>query len=171
MGFDASALSLLPSGRKVFCDWFSLIPIFYYNKANAIQEDIDLKKYSTMRLGGRERWLAEANSDNDVQDLILWAHDKNAPILMIGEGSNIIWRDEGFNGLVIVNHILGRKVLNEDVNGATIQVGAGEVWDDIVGWAVEKGLSGIEFLSLIPGSAGRLPFRTLVHTAKKFPAS
>jgi UDP-N-acetylmuramate dehydrogenase len=126
-----------------------------------VQENVDLKKYSTMRLGGQARWLAEANSDEDVQDLVLWAHEKNVPILMIGQGSNIIWRDEGFDGLVIVNRILGRKILNEDAVGAIVWVGAGESWDDVVKWTVEKGLSGIEFLSLIPGTAGAAPIQNI----------
>jgi UDP-N-acetylmuramate dehydrogenase len=126
-----------------------------------IQEDVDLKNYSTMRLGGKARWLAEATSDEDVQDLVLWASEKDTPILMIGQGSNIIWRDEGFDGLVIVNRILGREVLSEDSSGAIVRVGAGEIWDDVVGWTVEKSLSGIEFLSLIPGTTGAAPIQNI----------
>jgi UDP-N-acetylmuramate dehydrogenase len=126
-----------------------------------IQEGVDLKNYSTMRLGGKARWLAKATSDKDVQDLVLWASEKNTPILMIGQGSNIIWRDEGFDGLVIVNRILGREVLSEDSSGAIVRVGAGEIWDDVVGWTVEKNLSGIEFLSLIPGTTGAAPIQNI----------
>jgi UDP-N-acetylmuramate dehydrogenase len=126
-----------------------------------IQENIDLKKHSTMRLGGQARWLAEASADKDVQDLVLWAQEKNIPLLMIGQGSNIIWREEGFDGLVIVNRILGREIMSEDSNSAIVQVGGGEVWDDVVGWTVETGLSGIEFLSLIPGTAGAAPIQNI----------
>jgi UDP-N-acetylmuramate dehydrogenase len=126
-----------------------------------VQEYVDLKKFSTMRLGGKARWLAEAANDKDVQDLVLWARQKNAPVVMIGDGSNVIWRDEGFEGLVIVNRILGREVLQENANGAVVRVGAGEVWDDIVGWTVDKGLSGIEFLSLIPGKVGAAPVQNI----------
>lgn len=126
-----------------------------------VQEYVDLKKYTTMRLGGEARWLAEATNDKDVQDLVLWVREKNAPFLMIGEGSNIIWRDEGFGGLIIVNRILGREVLQEDASGAVVRVGAGEIWDDIVKWTVEKGLSGIEFLSLIPGRVGAAPVQNI----------
>lgn len=127
----------------------------------SIQEDVDLKGYSTMRLGGKAQWLAEAVSDKDVQDLVLWAQKKHVSVLMIGQGSNIVWRDEGFDGLVVVNRIMGREIISEAANGAIVRVGAGEIWDDVVGWTVEKGLSGIEFLSLIPGTTGAAPIQNI----------
>lgn len=126
-----------------------------------IQENVDLSAHSTMRLGGKARWLAEVSSEEEVRELVEWAKAKQAAFLIIGDGSNIVWRDEGFPGLIIVNCLRGRKLLSEDENGATIWVAGGEKWDDVVAWTVEKGWGGIEFLSKIPGTAGAAPVQNI----------
>lgn len=126
-----------------------------------IQENVSLTDYSTMRLGGKARYLTEATSEREIIELVDWAADKKLDYLMIGGGSNIIWRDEGFSGLVIVNRIKGLETLTEDNKSTTIRVGAGEAWDNVVAWSVDHGLSGIEFLSAIPGSAGAGPVQNI----------
>lgn len=126
-----------------------------------IQENVDLSSHSTMRLGGKARYLSEAASEEDIRDIVEWAKAKQIPFLMIGDGSNIVWRDEGFAGLIIVNRLRGRKILNEDEAGATISIGGGENWDEVVAWTVEKGWSGIEFLSRIPGTVGAAPVQNI----------
>lgn len=126
-----------------------------------ILEDVDLRLYSTMRLGGRAKWLAEAAKEEELPQLVDWAKERKLPIITVGIGSNIVWRDGDFNGLVIVNRIMGREVLGEDSSGATIKIGAGENWDGAVKWAVDKKLSGIETLSLIPGTAGATPVQNV----------
>lgn len=126
-----------------------------------ILEGVDLRLYSTMRLGGKARYLAEASSTDRVQELVKWAKDKGLKFLVIGQGSNIVWRDEGFDGLIIVNKILGREILSQDRDGATIRLGAGENWDECVEWSLGNGLSGLEFLSRIPGTAGAAPVQNI----------
>lgn len=126
-----------------------------------IQENVDLKQYSTMRLGGKARYLAEANSEDDVKKLADWVKNKSLSIITIGQGSNVVWRDEGFDGLIIVNKITGRKVLDDNNNSTQIEFGAGENWDAAVAWTVDKNLSGLEFLSLIPGMVGGAPVQNI----------
>jgi UDP-N-acetylmuramate dehydrogenase len=126
-----------------------------------VKENVSLTAHSTMRLGGNARYLAEATSDEDVEELASWAEEQNVPFMVIGEGSNIVWKDEGFPGLVIVNKIRGRKILSEDEENATILIKAGENWDEAVAWTVEQGWSGIEFMSLIPGTVGAAPVQNI----------
>ncbi len=52
---------------------------------------------------------------------------------MIGDGSNIVWRDEGFDGLLLVCRIRGFEIESEDDQGADILIGGGENWDLVVG--------------------------------------
>ena len=80
---------------------------------------------------------------------------------MIGGGSNIIWRDEGFNGLLLIKNIRGFDIENEDDKGSDIVIGAGENWDLAIDRAVSLGLSGIECLSLVPGNAGATPVQNV----------
>jgi UDP-N-acetylmuramate dehydrogenase len=126
-----------------------------------IQENVSLIKYSTMRLGGVARFLAEAQSEQDIEELVAWAKSKAVAFMIIGQGSNIVWRDEGFSGLIIVNNLKGRVVLNEDDTSAIIKVYGGEIWDEVVEKTAENNWSGIEFLSLIPGTAGAAPVQNI----------
>jgi len=126
-----------------------------------IAENVSLAEHSTMRLGGNARYLTIVESETELQQALGWARPYNLPVIMIGRGSNIVWRDEGFNGLVIVNKIMGRKVLKEENKGAIIKFGAGENWDECVKWTVGKKLSGIEYMSLVPGTVGAAPVQNV----------
>lgn len=114
-----------------------------------------------MRLGGDARYLCEVTTEAEAKEASDWARTHNLPLIMIGEGSNIVWRDEGFPGLVAVNRIPGRDVLHEDDQSVLIRIGGGENWDKVVARTVENGWSGIEFLSLIPGTAGAAPVQNI----------
>ena len=126
-----------------------------------IQENVSLREHSTMRLGGNARYLCYVTDKNQIPQLVSWAKPQNIPVIMIGIGSNIIWNDDGFPGLVLVNKIVGFAVQELDENNVYITVGAGENWDSIVARSVEMGCSGVEQLSLIPGTAGATPVQNV----------
>jgi UDP-N-acetylmuramate dehydrogenase len=127
----------------------------------AILHDVPLGLHSTMRLGGRANALTEVDSKEALVAAIQWAESQALPSLMIGGGSNIIWRDEGYPGLVIVNRIPGFAIQPHADQTATVTVGAGEDWDKTVERTVQAGLTGIEALSLIPGTAGGTPVQNV----------
>lgn len=114
-----------------------------------------------MRLGGTADFVCEAKTRQDLAEAEAWAESRELPIRVIGSGSNIIWRDEGFKGLLVINRIRGLKKITEDNDSVTYQIGAGEDWDLIVDQLVGLGLSGIECLSLIPGTAGATPIQNV----------
>ncbi len=125
------------------------------------QENVSLSKHSTMRLGGNARYLLEVSSTGEIESAVAWAETKGVQnLIMIGSGSNIIWGDAGYDGLVLVNKIMGFELQPQDEH-TYITVGAGENWDNVVARTVEKGLSGIEQLSLIPGLAGATPVQNV----------
>lgn len=126
-----------------------------------IRQHVSLKDYSTMRLGGTAAYMVDVHNREEVQQAIVWAEEKNLPVMMIGGGSNIIWRDEGFAGLIIVNKIMGFEEQQEDEENYFVHVGAGENWDSVVERTVTKGMTGIEALSLIPGTAGATPVQNV----------
>jgi UDP-N-acetylmuramate dehydrogenase len=124
-------------------------------------QNISLKDYSTMRLGGTAKYAIEVENKQELETALSWADDQNLPAIMIGEGSNIVWRDEGFQGLVIVNKIKGFEILKRDEENYYLTVGSGENWDSVVERSVKEGLTGIEALSLIPGTAGATPVQNV----------
>ena len=114
-----------------------------------------------MRLGGTANYLVEVKNKSEVRQAETWAEKRQLPVIMIGGGSNIIWRDDGYHGLIIVNRIPGFKKIDEDDDTVTLWVGGGKEWDRTVAEAVAMGLSGIEGLSLIPGSTGATPVQNV----------
>ena len=125
------------------------------------QPNVPLASYSTMRLGGPAAYLTEVKNPQEVQEVIAWAEAKNLPLIMIGGGSNIIWPDEGFPGLVVVNKIMGYQIQKIDDENVYLTAGAGEPWDSVVARTVMEGLSGVEQLSLIPGTVGATPIQNV----------
>jgi len=114
-----------------------------------------------MRLGGNAAYAVEVSDKTELETVLTWADDQNIPAIMIGDGSNIIWRDEGYPGLVIVNKIKGFEMLDRDGENFFLTVGSGENWDSVVQRSVEMGLTGIEALSWIPGTAGATPVQNV----------
>ncbi|HVX47771.1 MAG TPA: UDP-N-acetylmuramate dehydrogenase [Candidatus Saccharimonadales bacterium] len=125
------------------------------------QQNVSLAEYSTMGLGGAAAYLLEVRDRMVVAEAYAWARSRSLPILMIGGGSNIVWRDEGFPGLVLVNKIGGFETYEEDETSVYLTIGAGENWDQVVERSVTAGLTGIEALSLIPGTAGATPVQNV----------
>lgn len=134
---------------------------FAYTKTMIMLNGASLAEYSTMRLGGPAAHLLEITDASQLPGTLGWAQAQNMPVIMIGGGSNIIWRDEGFPGLVLVNKIAGYEVFEEDETNVYVTIGGGENWDAIVARTVEAGLTGVESLSLIPGSSAATPVQNV----------
>lgn len=126
-----------------------------------ILENVPLTIVSTMKLGGNAAYLTEVDSRSDIAEAIAWAKERSLPFVMVGQGSNIIWEDEGYAGLVLVNKLLGYEVFEEDEENIYVTIGAGENWDSVVERTVHSEYSGIEQLSLIPGTAGATPVQNV----------
>ncbi len=126
-----------------------------------IRQNVSLKEYSTMRLGGMAAYAIDVHDRNEVAQAVAWAVERNLPILMIGSGSNIVWRDGGFAGLLIINKIPRFEEQQEDDENYYVTIGAGENWDSVVARTAAKGMTGIEGLSLIPGTTGATPVQNV----------
>lgn len=126
-----------------------------------VQKNQSLEKLSTMRLGGNASFYTELESYEDVASACAWAKANDTELRVIGGGSNIFFDDSGFSGLIAVCKLKGIKVVDETDTAVTVQAAAGEIWDDLVQFTVERGLSGIETLSLIPGSVGAAPVQNI----------
>lgn len=125
-----------------------------------IQQNAPLSQYSTMRLGSTAAYLTEIQTKDDLLEAVKFAESKYLPVTMIGGGSNIVWSDKPYPGLVLVNKIKGFEKFSKD-DSIYITVGAGENWDKVVDRTVAEGLTGIECLSLIPGAAGATPVQNV----------
>jgi len=121
-----------------------------------IREDVSLAEYTTLGIGGPARFFAVAEDEDQVAEAVEWAAGRGLPLFVMGGGSNLLVRDEGFDGLVLLMKIHGVRR-----EGCVFDVGAGESWDGFVTRAVEAGCGGVECLAGIPGSVGGTPVQNV----------
>lgn len=133
-----------------------------------IKELVDLSRYTTFRMGPLVRYFAAVCTVDELREGYAFAKSTaDLPVFILGSGSNIILGQSGvFEALVLKIELPGYEVLENNNIGAEkddvlIKVGAGEIWDDVVKHTVEMGLSGIEALSAIPGTAGATPIQNV----------
>lgn len=125
-----------------------------------INENILISSLTTMRLGGPARYVVEVESYDDVAEAFGFARQFGLPTFALGYGANTIGHDEGFNGVVIINRMLGIDE-KPTAGGVRLKIMGGEYWDDVVAYACKKGLTGIEALSKIPGLAASAPVQNI----------
>lgn len=126
-----------------------------------IKEKVALAPFTTFKIGGHARYFCVLKDMDDAAVASDFSQNKNIPIFVLGGGSNIIVSDEDLECLVIKNEILCKEILEEDENQVLISVGAGENWDEFVSFTVDKGFSGLEALSAIPGTVGGAPIQNI----------
>ncbi len=135
--------------------------LIFLQMALDIKENVSLREYSTMRVGGSARYLVAVLTLEDLVEALAFAKEKNLPVFVVGGGSNVVFLDSGYAGLVIACRIKGVEVLRESAEHVFLKVGAGEVWDDVVLQSVEMKLSGIEAISIVPGLVGAAPVHNI----------
>ncbi len=116
--------------------------------------DVLLKPYTTFKIGGPARFFAEVRNPTEAREAMAFAKATSLSVFILGDGSNILVSDRGFDGLVIHPTLKGLEVLHEDDDTVSLHANAAETWDDTVAYTVEQGWWGIENLSHIPGQAG-----------------
>ena len=121
-----------------------------------LREHIPLAPLTTMGLGGPARYLAECTSLDEMRDCLTWAEAEGLSVQVLGGGSNVLFADAGYSGVVLKVGLSGVVF-----NGETVEVAAGEDWDGFVQCCVERGLAGVECLSGIPGSVGATPIQNV----------
>jgi len=122
-----------------------------------VRETPSLKSLNTFGLDATAALLLEIETEEDL--LKAPALDPTRD-LVIGGGSNVVLVDD-VPGSVFLNRIRGRAVIGEDGPDCLVEAGAGEDWHGLVQWSLERGLSGLENLSLIPGSVGAAPIQNI----------
>jgi len=136
------------------------VPAPRYRLEVQIREQVSLAPYTAIHLGGPARYLADCGSDNEVQESLRFARGRGIPVQVIGGGTNVLFPDAGFPGLVL-RVVLGGVMIREEGDTAEVAAAAGEVWDELVEQTVRRGLSGIECLSGIPGFVGGTPIQNV----------
>ncbi|MEW1979364.1 UDP-N-acetylmuramate dehydrogenase [Citricoccus sp. NPDC079358] len=127
-----------------------------------MSEPVRLAEYTTSRVGGPAADWIEATSATEAVEAIRALDSSGTPLLVLGGGSNTLMADVGFPGTVVRLAFSGAQVVQEEAGGTTlVRLAAGQDWDEAVAWTVQQGLTGLEALSGIPGSAGATPVQNV----------
>ena len=119
-----------------------------------IKRQVPLSKYTYTKTGGPAEFLAFPQNESELKSLVIAAHDNNIPLTIIGNASNLIIRDGGISGIVLI--LTKMNQIKVDKNKVIAQAGATIV--DTAFTAAHHGLSGMEFAAGIPGSVGGAVF-------------
>ena len=116
-----------------------------------LRPDEALAGYTTWRIGGPADVLAVPADRDDLALAIAWSTGADVPRRILGNGSNLLVRDEGVRGLVLRMRRVDAAVRLE---GTRIQAGAGAMLPAVANLAAREGLAGLEFGAGIPGTIG-----------------
>ena len=125
-----------------------------------IIENYPLLKLNTFGIDVKAKYFVSINTVNELIELTKTKVFKDLRLLILGGGSNILFTKD-FDGLVILNNIKGKEIIDQTQQSIFLKIGAGENWHELVMYTVDNGWGGIENLSLIPGNTGTAPMQNI----------
>lgn len=114
-----------------------------------MQRNQPLSKYSTFGIGGDAKYFTEVKTLQELQRALSFCKENKLKFHILGKGSNSLFDDRGFDGVVILN-----KISFCEINGEIVSVGAGYNFSLLGNQTARKGLCGLEFASGIPATVG-----------------
>jgi UDP-N-acetylmuramate dehydrogenase len=121
-----------------------------------VLREVRLSGLTTLGVGGVADRVIEVEDAAELVAAVRETDEAGRPLLLLGGGSNVVAPDAGWDGDVVA--VRSRGI---ERTGGRLVVQAGEPWDDVVAYAVQHGLAGIEALSGIPGSTGATPVQNV----------
>ncbi|CAD5108803.1 UDP-N-acetylmuramate dehydrogenase [Zestomonas carbonaria] len=125
-----------------------------------IRQKVSLRPYNSFGVEVFAREFVEAHDDREVCEALAYAGERDLPLLVIGGGSNLLLTGD-VDSLVLRMASRGLRILADDGERVLVEAEAGEPWHPFVLWSLERGLGGLENLSLIPGTVGAAPMQNI----------
>jgi UDP-N-acetylmuramate dehydrogenase len=125
-----------------------------------IRQNYNLSKLNTFGINVNALFFVEINNETDLIELFTLPEFKNNKKIFLGGGSNVLFT-KNFDGLVVWNKLKGIEILEAEKDFVFIRAMGGEIWHNLVMFAVNHGYWGIENLSLIPGTVGAAPMQNI----------
>lgn len=116
-----------------------------------ILENESMAKHISFRVGGCADYYVNCTDRKELSSLLSFLAEEGVPHMLIGNGSNLLFRDSGYRGVII--HLEG-EFQDCEVQGDTVIAGSGKLLSSVSSLAAKSGLAGMEFASGIPGSIG-----------------
>lgn len=110
-----------------------------------------MKAHTTFRIGGAARLFLMPETEEELRELLFYCKERKLPWFLLGNGSNLLVSDKGFDGAIIQ---LGEGFQGIVQEGERLYIKAGTMLGRAAGYAAKAGLGGMEFASGIPGTVG-----------------
>ncbi len=123
-------------------------------------DNVSLAGRNTFRIPARAEILADVKNSDGLAELFDFAMLRNGPVMILGEGSNILFADD-VPGVVICLTMSEINIVRDEGDYALVRADAGVNWNDFIRWTLGRGLLGLENMSLIPGTVGACPIQNI----------
>jgi UDP-N-acetylmuramate dehydrogenase len=120
-----------------------------------LRRRVSLRRHSSFQVGGPADYFFAARSIKEIKSCLRFVHERSLSYYVIGSGTNMLFDDSGFRGLILKNEVRG---INRIKGEGRVVALAGTPLSDLVSFALEDGLEGIEFAAGIPGTVGGAVF-------------
>ncbi|MCR4962109.1 MAG: UDP-N-acetylmuramate dehydrogenase [Lachnospiraceae bacterium] len=122
-----------------------------YTDASRVEENVMMSGHTTFRVGGPAKVMVTVNSVSELKNVVTYLRKCALPYFILGNGSNLLVSDKGYDGVVLR---LSGDFLKVDTFGAVIMAGAGASLGSVCKAALDNSLTGMEFAYGIPGTVG-----------------
>ncbi len=116
-----------------------------------ILKNESLKKHSTFKIGGEAKYIVMPSCVDEIKELISYLKNKNIKFYVIGNGSNLLFDDDGFDGVIVK---IAKNFSDVKIENNVIYAQSGATLARIANLALENSLTGFEFAAGIPGTVG-----------------
>ena len=120
-----------------------------------LQRRISLRRHSSFRVGGKADYFFAARTAEELKSCLKYVFERGLSYYVIGSGTNVLFADEGYRGVILKNEIRG---IDQEKGSGRIDILAGTPLADVVSFALEEGWTGLEFAAGIPGTVGGAVF-------------
>ena len=125
-----------------------------------VRASVPLQDLTTFRIGGPARYVIDITNDETLRDAIAFADEQHLPHRVLGEGSNVLAADDGYEG-VVLRMVTSECSFSDEGGATTVTADAGLHWDALVREAAARNVWGIENLAGIPGTVGAAPVQNI----------
>jgi UDP-N-acetylmuramate dehydrogenase len=124
-----------------------------------IFNNYSLKQHNTFGIECVASSVAKVESTEQLMNILMQSINKN--IIVLGGGSNVLFKSNSIDSLTILNCIKGINTIDDSADSVIVESAAGVLWDDLVKFCVSKNYGGIENLAMIPGTVGAAPIQNI----------
>jgi UDP-N-acetylmuramate dehydrogenase len=125
-----------------------------------LAENVSLAGRNTFHVPARAAVMADVTRAEGLAELFDFAMLRDGPVMVLGEGSNLLFADD-FPGVIVCLTMAAMRVMEDDGGHALVRAEAGLSWNELVTWTLGRGLCGLENMALIPGTVGACPIQNI----------